>query len=33
MVDRGTPIFNIEHYESPKIFTLEVGRNQIKFGN
>ncbi len=31
-VGRGTRIFNIEFYESSKIYTLEVGREQIKFG-
>ncbi len=30
-VGRGTRNFNIEFYESPKIQTLEVGRDQIKF--
>ncbi len=30
---RGTRIFNIRHYESSKIQTLEVGRDQIKFEN
>ncbi len=32
-VGRGTPIFNIRLYESSKIDTLEVGRDQIKLEN
>ncbi len=32
-VGRGTRIFNIRLYESSKIWTLEMGRNQIKFEN
>jgi hypothetical protein len=32
-VGRGTRISNIRLYESSKIDTLEVGRDQIKFEN
>ncbi len=32
-VGRGTRTSNIEFYESPEIQTLEVGREQVKFGN